>query len=50
MTLELYGFDIEALKPLAAKCGPTYDELSVPLAANEFPKDTHTNAFRTLDD
>lgn len=48
--VELYGFDVEALKPLAAKCGPTYDELRVPLAPNEFPAQTHTNAFRTLDD
>ena len=47
---ELYSFDIEALKPLAAKVGPTYEQIRVPLAPEEFPKDTHTNAFRKLDD
>ena len=47
---ELYGFDLEALKPIAAKCGPTYDELRVPLSPDEFPKETHTNAFRILED
>ncbi len=43
---ELYDFDVEALKPLAAKCGPTWEELSVPLREDEFPEQTHTNAFR----
>jgi len=46
---KLYDFDLEALKPISDKCGPTWDELSVPLAPEEFPTDTHTNAFRTLD-
>jgi predicted TIM-barrel fold metal-dependent hydrolase len=46
---KLYDFDLEALKPISDKYGPTWDELSVPLAPEEFPKDTHTNAFRTLD-
>ena len=44
---ELYDFDLDALKPIAEKCGPTWDELSVPLAPSEFPEQTHTNAFRT---
>ena len=47
---ELYGFDVDALKPLAEKCGPTWDELKVPLEEHEFPKETHTNAFRRVED
>ena len=46
---ELYDFDLEALAPLAAKCGPTWDQLQAPLAEDEFPAQTHTNAFRRLD-
>ena len=45
----LYDFDLDALRPLAAQCGPTWDEVKVPLAENEFPEKTHTNAFRRLD-
>ena len=45
---ELYGFDVDALAPIAEKCGPTWEELSVPLAPDEFPGQTHTNAFRRL--
>lgn len=40
---ELCGFDLEALAPLAAKYGPTWAELSVPLAErgrNEPPAGT----------
>ena len=47
---ELYDFDLDALKPIAQKCGPTYEELRVPLSPDEFPKETHTNAFRILED
>jgi hypothetical protein len=28
---ELYGFDVDALAPLAAKFGPTVDEIATPL-------------------
>jgi predicted TIM-barrel fold metal-dependent hydrolase len=28
---ELYGFDVDALAPLVAQCGPTVEELQVPL-------------------
>ena len=45
---EVYDFDLEALAPLAEKCGPTWDEVQVPLAEDEFPTKTHTNAFRRL--
>ena len=43
---DLYGFDLAALKPLAEKCGPTVDEICRPLAEDEFPEKSHTNAFR----
>ncbi|HXZ84684.1 MAG TPA: amidohydrolase family protein [Myxococcota bacterium] len=41
----LYGFDLGKLEGLAAKFGPTPDEVAVPLAADEFPKDAFTMAF-----
>ena len=34
---ELYGFDLEKLVPLAAKFGPTKDEIAVPLPPEEIP-------------
>ena len=46
---ELYGLRSRRAAPLAEKCGPTWDEVSVPLAEHEFPEKTHTNAFRRLD-
>jgi len=46
---ELYDFDVDALKSIAEKCGPTWEDLSVPLREDEFPEQTHTNAFRRLD-
>jgi predicted TIM-barrel fold metal-dependent hydrolase len=42
----LYGFDLEKLAPLAARFGPTPEEVATPLPAHEIPKDVHTNAFR----
>lgn len=42
----LYGFDLEKLAALSAEYAPTPDELSVPLAEDEFPKQVHTAAFR----
>ena len=30
---ELYGFDLDKLAPIAAKVGPTVEELRVPLTA-----------------
>jgi predicted TIM-barrel fold metal-dependent hydrolase len=41
----LYGFDLGRLEPLAARVGPTPEELSVPLAPEEFPKDSPSAAF-----
>ena len=44
---ELYRFDLDALKPLVEKIGIRPDEvLGRPLAPDEFPEQTHTNAFR----
>ncbi len=43
---ELYDFDLEKLAPLAARFGPTPDEIARPLPAEEIPQNTHTGAFR----
>jgi predicted TIM-barrel fold metal-dependent hydrolase len=42
----LYGFDLRALEPIAARVGPTPDEVAVPLAPEEYPKDSFSMAFR----
>jgi hypothetical protein len=42
----LYGFDLAKLRPIAARVGPTPAEVSLPLAPDEIPQQTHTNAFR----
>ena len=39
----VYGFDLDALVPLAAKVGPTVDELNTPLAT--IPADATSPAF-----
>jgi predicted TIM-barrel fold metal-dependent hydrolase len=36
---DLYGFDLEALAPIAARIGPTIDELAVPLSSADIPDD-----------
>jgi predicted TIM-barrel fold metal-dependent hydrolase len=45
----VYGCDRDALREIADRIGPTPDELSVPLAADEFPDraECATFAFRT---
>jgi len=40
---KVYGFDVDALAPVAAKVGPTVDEVKVPL--DEPPKDSGSPAF-----
>ena len=40
---KIYGFDVDALAPVAAKVGPTVDEVAVPL--DEIPKDSGSPAF-----
>ena len=44
---ELYGFDLDALAPLAQKFGPLVDEVSVPIAASAYPAQSTSNAFDT---
>jgi len=34
----VYGFDLEALKPLAEKYCPTKDEISIPISYSEIPE------------
>jgi hypothetical protein len=36
---ELYGFDLDALAPVAARVGPAIDEVATPLPASEVPED-----------
>jgi len=39
----VYGFDLDALAPIAARIGPTVEELRVPL--DEVPQDSGSPAF-----
>jgi hypothetical protein len=39
----VYGFDLDALAPVAARVGPTVDEVAVPL--DEIPADSRSIAF-----
>ena len=41
----LFGFDLDALAPIAEKVGPTPEDVSKPLAPEEIPKDAMTMAF-----
>jgi predicted TIM-barrel fold metal-dependent hydrolase len=43
----LYGFDLAKLAPIAAKCGPTPEDVARPLPREEIPKDSMSPAFRT---
>jgi predicted TIM-barrel fold metal-dependent hydrolase len=40
---QLYGFDLDALEPVAAKVGPTVDEVNTPL--DQIPADSSSLAF-----
>lgn len=42
-----YGFDLERLRPIGERVGPTPEEVSVALPAKEYPKDSTCNAFDT---
>jgi predicted TIM-barrel fold metal-dependent hydrolase len=44
---ELFGFDLDALRPLADRVGPTVDEVRRPLSPDDYPKDSTCNAFDT---
>jgi predicted TIM-barrel fold metal-dependent hydrolase len=41
----LYGFDLEKLRPLAQKYGPTPEQISVPLPFDQIPTDTGCYLF-----
>ncbi len=41
----LYGFDLARLEPLAERVGPRPEEIEVPLAPEEMPKDSMSMAF-----
>ncbi|GMU78055.1 MAG: hypothetical protein AMXMBFR46_08520 [Acidimicrobiia bacterium] len=43
---KVYGFDLDALAPIAATAGPTHAELRVPLGRDEIPADSTCMAFR----
>jgi predicted TIM-barrel fold metal-dependent hydrolase len=43
---KLYRFDLAKLKPIVQRCGPTPEEVSLPLGPAEIPQNVHTNAFR----
>jgi hypothetical protein len=40
-----YGFDVDALRPLADRVGPTVTEVAVPLEAGELPPGMWSDAF-----
>jgi hypothetical protein len=41
----LYGFDLDALRPLADRIGPTVEDVGRPISPDEFPPDTGCAAF-----
>ncbi|HVP29250.1 MAG TPA: amidohydrolase family protein [Myxococcota bacterium] len=43
---KLYGFDLAKLAPIAARCGPTPEDVSRPLPREEIPRDSMSPAFR----
>jgi hypothetical protein len=34
---EVYGFDLDALQPIADRIGPTVEEIAIPVSADELP-------------
>jgi hypothetical protein len=42
---KLYNFDLEALKPLAAKYGPTPEQVNTPLPNDQIPSDSYCYLF-----
>jgi predicted TIM-barrel fold metal-dependent hydrolase len=43
----LYGFNLDVLAPLAARCGPLVSEVAEPLAPSDYPAASTSNAFDT---
>src|SRR5262249_7760191 len=42
---QVYGFDLDALTPLANKIGPTVPEIAEPMEAGDLPEDDHCETF-----
>jgi predicted TIM-barrel fold metal-dependent hydrolase len=42
-----YGFDLDALRPIGDRVGPTVEAVHQPLAVSEYPSDSTCNAFDT---
>ena len=42
---EFYGFDVDALRPVADRIGPTVEAVDQPLAPADYPTDSTCNAF-----
>ena len=43
----LYGFDVDALRAVGDRIGPTVDAVAQPLAPGDYPSDSTCNAFDT---
>jgi hypothetical protein len=41
----LYGFDLDALRTIGDKIGPTVEDVATPLAVSDYPTDSTCNAF-----
>jgi predicted TIM-barrel fold metal-dependent hydrolase len=41
----IYGFDLQALRPIGDRIGPTVAEVASPLAVDDYPTDSTCNAF-----
>jgi hypothetical protein len=41
----VYAFDVEALREIADRVGPTVADVQVPLDPSEYPTDSTCNAF-----
>ena len=42
---EVYGFDLDALREIGDRIGPTVAEVQVPLDPADYPADSTCNAF-----
>ena len=45
-TARLYGFDLDKLRPIVERIGPTPEQVATPLPEEEVPRDVMTMAFR----
>jgi predicted TIM-barrel fold metal-dependent hydrolase len=44
---QFYGFDLDRLRPIGARIGPTVAEVATPLTPDAYPSDSTCNAFDT---